>query len=60
MGGISGDGFTCEWAIFQVTAYSHKDENNDWVVKPFDRDPAPAEPPEPVKDGDVIRLEHVA
>ncbi|XP_035213092.1 protein O-mannosyl-transferase 2-like isoform X1 [Stegodyphus dumicola] len=45
----------------QVTAYSHKDENNKWLIKKFDSEPdSSAEAPvELVKNGDLIRLEHV-
>ena len=42
----------------QVTTYSHKDENNYWVVKKFDRNPEEDDPKEPLKHGDIIRLEH--
>ena len=44
----------------QVTTYSHKDENNMWKVKPADRDVGTDEPVILVKNGDLIRLEHVA
>lgn len=42
----------------QITTYSHKDDNNLWLVKKFDTDKLPAEP-ELVKHGDLVRLEHV-
>ncbi|XP_034938393.1 protein O-mannosyl-transferase 2 [Chelonus insularis] len=42
----------------QVTTYSHKDDNNLWLVKKFDTEVIPPEP-ELVKHGDLIRLEHV-
>jgi len=48
----------------QVTTYSHKDENNVWLIKRFeDRekglDSEEEAPIEVVKSGDWIRLEHV-
>ncbi|XP_072164883.1 protein O-mannosyl-transferase 2-like [Diadema setosum] len=47
----------------QVTAYSHKDVNNDWLVKKFNVNPDPDEPTETpvefVKHGDLVRLEHI-
>ncbi|XP_066596933.1 protein O-mannosyl-transferase 2 isoform X3 [Prorops nasuta] len=42
----------------QITTYSHKDDNNLWLVKKFDTDEIPPEPVL-VKHGDLIRLEHV-
>lgn len=42
----------------QITTYTHKDDNNLWVVKKFDSDDKPAEP-ELVKSGDLVRLEHL-
>ena len=44
----------------QVTTYSHKDENNQWIVKRFDRNPKAGEAAEHLKHGDIIRLEHQA
>lgn len=41
-----------------MTTYSHKDDNNLWLVKKLDRDPDETEAPEPLRHGDVIRLEH--
>ncbi|XP_015113145.1 protein O-mannosyl-transferase 2 [Diachasma alloeum] len=41
----------------QITTYSHKDDNNFWLVKKFDTEEIPPEP-ELVKHGDLIRLEH--
>ncbi|XP_023216676.1 protein O-mannosyl-transferase 2-like [Centruroides sculpturatus] len=46
----------------QVTAYSHKDDNNKWIVKWYDRQPnleSKNEPIEFVRNGDLIRLEHL-
>ncbi|XP_008555274.1 protein O-mannosyl-transferase 2 [Microplitis demolitor] len=42
----------------QITTYTHKDDNNFWLVKKFDTDKLPSEP-ELVKHGDLVRLEHV-
>lgn len=41
----------------QITTYSHKDDNNLWLVKKFDTEDIPSEPVL-VKHGDLIRLEH--
>ncbi|KYN26969.1 Protein O-mannosyl-transferase 2 [Trachymyrmex cornetzi] len=41
-----------------ITTYSHKDDNNLWLVKKFDTDVIPPEP-ELVKHGDLVRLEHI-
>eukprot|EP00795_Rhopilema_esculentum_P003468 gene3468-1848_t len=44
----------------QVTGYSHKDPNNEWIVKkPTNNQLDPTAPLEYVKNGDIIRLEHV-
>ncbi|GFQ91933.1 protein O-mannosyl-transferase 2 [Trichonephila clavata] len=45
----------------QVTAYSHKDENNKWMIKKFNLEPnlSRDNPVELVLNGDLIRLEHV-
>lgn len=48
--------------LLQVTAYSHKDENNRWLIKKFDAQAPPLEqegPVEVVLNGDLVRLEHV-
>ncbi|XP_054011086.1 protein O-mannosyl-transferase 2 isoform X1 [Hylaeus anthracinus] len=42
----------------QITTYSHKDDNNLWLVKKSDIDDIPSEP-QLVRHGDLIRLEHV-
>eukprot|EP00057_Strongylocentrotus_purpuratus_P031920 XP_786089.3 PREDICTED: protein O-mannosyl-transferase 2 [Strongylocentrotus purpuratus] len=45
----------------QVTAYTHKDVNNEWLVKKFNVNPDPNDTSiEYVKHGDLIRLEHTA
>ncbi|GFR20139.1 protein O-mannosyl-transferase 2 [Trichonephila clavata] len=45
----------------QVTIYSHKDENNKWLIKKFDSElnSSTSDPVELVFNGDLIRLEHV-
>lgn len=43
----------------QITGYSHKDPNNDWLVKKAMEPYNPDTPVEFVKHGDFIRLEHV-
>ncbi|KAK0182106.1 hypothetical protein PV327_000275 [Microctonus hyperodae] len=42
----------------QVTTYSHKDDNNMWLIKKYDTEKIP-ENPQLVKNGDLIRLEHI-
>ncbi|XP_029189886.2 protein O-mannosyl-transferase 2-like isoform X1 [Acropora millepora] len=44
----------------QVTCYSHKDENNRWLIKKAYEDYDENQPLEFLKNGDWIRLEHVA
>lgn len=45
--------------IFQITTYTHKDENNKWLIKPYNKDLSPNEESVVVvKHGDLIRLEH--
>lgn len=39
----------------QITTYTHKDENNRWLVKPYDRESGEQEE-EPGSSGDVVRL----
>ncbi|KAL9694071.1 hypothetical protein quinque_013356 [Culex quinquefasciatus] len=41
----------------QVTTYSHKDENNKWILKPYNEQSTANVTV--VKHGDLIRLEHV-
>lgn len=45
----------------QVTTYSHKDGNNKWFIKKFNKPVVSWESPDPiefVRNGDLIRLEH--
>lgn len=45
----------------QVTGYSHKDENNLWLIKKFDIEPdVENDAVEIVRNGDLVRLEHTA
>ncbi|XP_029640738.1 protein O-mannosyl-transferase 2-like [Octopus sinensis] len=43
----------------QVTTYSHKDENNLWKIKYPEREAPFSTSPQILKNGDLIRLEHV-
>lgn len=43
----------------QITTYTHKDENNKWLIKPYNDEIKPNEKDVVlVKHGDLIRLEH--
>ncbi|XP_018085850.1 protein O-mannosyl-transferase 2 isoform X2 [Xenopus laevis] len=42
----------------QVTTYSHKDQNNLWIIKKHNSERDPGSPVEFVRHGDIIRLEH--
>lgn len=42
----------------QITTYTHKDDNNKWIIKPYDKD-ASANSTVIVKQGDLVRLEHL-
>ncbi|KNC72677.1 hypothetical protein SARC_14762, partial [Sphaeroforma arctica JP610] len=45
----------------QVTTYSHKDHNNNWMIKPYDESPyLGAENVRLLRHGDYIRLEHMS
>lgn len=41
-----------------MTTYTHKDDNNKWVIKPYD-DELDSDSTEFLHHGDLIRLEHV-
>ena len=43
----------------QVTTYAHKDENNKWIFKKYDINPNENDTVEYIKNGDLVRLEHV-
>ncbi|XP_064602855.1 protein O-mannosyl-transferase 2-like isoform X1 [Liolophura sinensis] len=44
----------------QITTYTHKDDNNYWIIKKFDVEPTEEDKPEFVTNGDYVRLEHFA
>ncbi|XP_045537756.1 protein O-mannosyl-transferase 2 [Papilio machaon] len=46
----------------QITTYTHKDDNNRWVVKPYDRESVSggAGGAVVVRSGDLVRLTHAA
>lgn len=43
----------------QVTTYTHKDDNNKWLIKPYDRESFGKKNVTVVKNGDLVRLEHL-
>lgn len=44
---------------FQITTYSHKDENNMWRLKQALEEPDIELPPVVIRNGDLVRLEHI-
>lgn len=44
----------------QVTTYTHKDENNIWLIKPFNKPHSDKAPLQLLRHGDLCRLEHLA
>ncbi|KAJ2076843.1 Protein O-mannosyltransferase 2 [Coemansia sp. RSA 988] len=42
----------------QVTCYGHKDSNNDWIIVKTGGLNVTEDPPEPVRDGDIVSLVH--
>ncbi|KAF7269385.1 hypothetical protein GWI33_017588 [Rhynchophorus ferrugineus] len=42
----------------QITTYTHKDDNNKWIIKKFNTEEVKGV--EIVKSGDLVRLEHIA
>ncbi|GBP88989.1 Protein O-mannosyl-transferase 2 [Eumeta japonica] len=42
----------------QITTYTHKDENNRWLVKPYNKEES-VEKVELIRSGDLVRLTHV-
>ncbi|KAL3288485.1 hypothetical protein HHI36_002927 [Cryptolaemus montrouzieri] len=42
----------------QITTYTHKDDNNKWIIKKYNSDVT--EDVDLVRNGDLIRLEHLA
>lgn len=43
---------------FQITTYTHKDDNNNWLIKPYNKEKVEGDV-KIVRNGDLIRLEHV-
>lgn len=43
----------------QITTYTHKDDNNKWLIKKFNVEYIDSNDVEFVKSGDLVRLEHV-
>ncbi|XP_016982471.1 protein O-mannosyl-transferase 2 [Drosophila rhopaloa] len=44
----------------QITTYTHKDENNKWLIKPHNKQRLPKDKLQILRHGDIVRLEHVA
>ncbi|XP_020806209.1 protein O-mannosyl-transferase 2 [Drosophila serrata] len=44
----------------QITTYTHKDENNKWLIKPHNKQRVAKDKLHLLRHGDLIRLEHVA
>jgi len=42
----------------QITGYSHKDDNNKWIMKKYDSDYNQNDDVQIVKDGHLVRLQH--
>ncbi|KAJ2788987.1 Protein O-mannosyltransferase 2, partial [Coemansia guatemalensis] len=42
----------------QITCYGHKDSNNDWIIVNAGGLNVTEDPPEPVRNGDIVRLVH--
>lgn len=42
--------------VLQITTYTHKDENNKWLIKPYNKEPS--NDIKILKNGDLVRLEH--
>ena len=47
------------YQYLQVTTYSHKDENNKWIIKKYNSEDYRSRV-DIVSNGDLVRLEHVA
>lgn len=43
----------------QITTYTHKDDNNKWLIKPYDRESYGKKNVTIVRNGDLVRLEHL-
>ncbi|KAH8315052.1 hypothetical protein KR059_003423 [Drosophila kikkawai] len=44
----------------QITTYTHKDENNKWLIKPHNKQRVAKDKLQLLRHGDLVRLEHVA
>ncbi|XP_023031134.1 protein O-mannosyl-transferase 2 [Drosophila willistoni] len=42
----------------QITTYTHKDDNNKWLIKPYNKQETPNGKLQLLRHGDLIRLEH--
>lgn len=43
-----------------MTTYTHKDDNNIWLIKPFNKPHSDKSPLQLLRHGDLCRLEHLA
>ncbi|EDW30603.1 GL26758 [Drosophila persimilis] len=43
----------------QITTYTHKDDNNKWVIKPHNKQRLPKDKLQLLRHGDLVRLEHL-
>ncbi|XP_034489564.1 protein O-mannosyl-transferase 2 [Drosophila innubila] len=43
----------------QITTYTHKDDNNIWVIKPYNKQQLPEGQLQLLRHGDLMRLEHL-
>lgn len=49
-----------QFLLIQVTTYTHKDENNRFMLKKYNLEPNKGEEIDLIRHGDLIRLEHIA
>ncbi|XP_023159697.2 protein O-mannosyl-transferase 2 [Drosophila hydei] len=43
----------------QITTYTHKDDNNIWLIKPYNKPELPKDELRLLRHGDLLRLEHL-
>ncbi|KAL7744081.1 hypothetical protein ACLKA6_009069 [Drosophila palustris] len=43
----------------QITTYTHKDDNNIWIIKPYNKQQLPEGELQLLRHGDLLRLEHL-
>lgn len=43
----------------QITTYTHKDDNNIWLIKPYNQQTVPKGELRLLRHGDLLRLEHL-